>query len=863
MKSVNSTGQNFQPVVISFIRAKSLILLSVILLLSGAKFSYAQSISMTTTGSNSQNFNTLLTTGSAAWANNSTVSSWYSSYSGNIVANAGAGNTAQLYSYGTGTASDRALGSIVTNGTGTIAYGVQLQNNSGAALTTMTVGYTGEQWRKENNATSDQILFYYRVYSSAQTTIDNSATGWTQVTGLTFTAPIAGATTATTLDGNASANRVVIASTSIPSLNIPSGSYIVFKWIDQNIAGTDHGVGIDDVSINWTVSAASPVLAITGTPTNHGSVCPGVAASSIQYTITNSGSVQADGVTVVSSDAQFVVSGFTQGSSIAASGGTATYTVTFTPGSAGAKSTTITVASTTSGSNSPTSGLTGTGTTPVAPGIVSDAATAVTTTTATLNGTLGTLGICPATTAKGFVYAETAVNADPISGGTGVTNIPVAGVATGAFSTGLSSLPTSTGYSYKAYVFDGTTYTYGAVQTFTTLAPSPTLSTSTGNLTFSSQPPLVNSASQSFDLSGQFLTGAPGSITVTAPSTDFQVSNDNTSFGPSTTIAYSSATLSATPVYVRFIPQSSGAKSGNITFSGAGVSTPPTVALSGTATLDAPVATAALPILNNGFTANWNTAAGATSYRLDVSTSSTFGAAATVSKQDFEASPASPVLTFTNTGGVTSSGTNGAGLPANANLFVSGTQGWQVINGTSTVEFANQSLSGFSNNQLSFRLAGMSVTATNGIDAGDLMTVAISTDGGSTYSNELTVAGSGDNQRWDFTATGTASITYDGNNTPTAFTSSSGSGGVSTVNISFPGAVTQVRVRITMTNNSANERWVIDDVELKGEQPSYVSGYQDLTVNGTAQGVTGLAANTTYYYRVRAADANGVTGKMM
>jgi len=38
---------------------------------------------------------------------------------------------------------------------------------------------------------------------------------------------------------------------------------------------------------------------------------------------------------------------------------------------------------------------------------------------------------------------------------------------------------------------------------------------------------LTNSTSQSFTLSGSYLTGAPGTITVTAPSTDFQVSNDN------------------------------------------------------------------------------------------------------------------------------------------------------------------------------------------------------------------------------------------------------------------------------------------------------------------------------------------------
>jgi len=37
---------------------------------------------------------------------------------------------------------------------------------------------------------------------------------------------------------------------------------------------------------------------------------------------------------------------------------------------------------------------------------------------------------------------------------------------------------------------------------------------------------------------------------------------------------------------------------------------------------------------------------------------------------------------------------------------------------------------------------------------------------------------------------------------------------------------------------------------------SYVPGYQNLPVAGTSQNVTGLAANTFYYYRVRAFNGN-------
>ena len=105
---------------------------------------------------------------------------------------------------------------------------------------------------------------------------------------------------------------------------------------------------------------------------------------------------------------------------------------------------------------------------------------------------------------------------------------------------------------------------------------------------------LTNSASQSFNLSGTNLTGAPGNITVNAPSTDFQVSNNNSTWGASTTIAYATATLASTPVYVRFTPQSTGLKTGNVAITGGGVASAVNVAVSGTGVA------AAVPTLSAG-----------------------------------------------------------------------------------------------------------------------------------------------------------------------------------------------------------------------------------------------------------------------
>lgn len=247
----------------------------------------------------------------------------------------------------------------------------------------------------------------------------------------------------------------------------------ITKFRFSNNITSGRGVRCQNLKLVATAPATSPILSVTGT-TAHGTTCVNVAAGVQQYTITNSGTVAASGVTVTSSDPQFVVSALSS-TTLAATTGTATYNVTFTPTSSGAKTATITIASSTTGSNSPTSSLTGTGTAVVAQAVTSSAATSVATTTTTLNGNLTTLGTCPSTTEKGFIYAPTATNSNPLVGGTDVVKTSVSGLTTGAFNLALTGLVSGQSYTFKAYAYDGTTYTYGTAFAFTTTATPPSV----------------------------------------------------------------------------------------------------------------------------------------------------------------------------------------------------------------------------------------------------------------------------------------------------------------------------------------------------------------------------------------------------
>ncbi|MFZ1306175.1 MAG: T9SS type A sorting domain-containing protein [Ferruginibacter sp.] len=230
----------------------------IFLILISPVLSFSQ-VSMTVTGNYTQDFNTLLTTGSATWADNSTIANWYGQRTGtgtSIAANNGASNAGNLYSYGTGTNAERALGSLGSGNAaaGSFAWGLQLRNNSASVITDLRITYTGEQWRN-SAAAAQTVAFYYKISSSPITALNPAANGtWTAVAALDFVSPITGGV-AGALDGDAVANRTTLTNIAIPSLALAAGDYIMIKWDDPDQTGSDHGLSIDDVTVDWTVTA--------------------------------------------------------------------------------------------------------------------------------------------------------------------------------------------------------------------------------------------------------------------------------------------------------------------------------------------------------------------------------------------------------------------------------------------------------------------------------------------------------------------------------------------------------------------------------------------------------------------------------
>jgi uncharacterized protein len=200
------------------------------------------SISLTSFGlPYTQDFNTLASSGTSS----TLPAEWLIAESGTnanstYTAGTGSGTTGDTYSFGT-TAADRALGGL-QSGTLIPSFGISFTNNIGGAITSLLVGYTGEQWRLGAAGRVDRLDFQYSLDASSLTTGT-----WIDFDTLDFTAPVSLGTVGA-LDGNASPNRTVISPVAIP-ISIGTGSTFWIRWTDFNATGADDGLAIDDFSL--------------------------------------------------------------------------------------------------------------------------------------------------------------------------------------------------------------------------------------------------------------------------------------------------------------------------------------------------------------------------------------------------------------------------------------------------------------------------------------------------------------------------------------------------------------------------------------------------------------------------------------
>lgn len=488
------------------------------------------------------------------------------------------------------------------------------------------------------------------------------------------------------------------------------------------------------------------------------------------------------------------------------------------------------------GNKSGSTGAGGTQTIVTLPTVTSPTATSIAQTTATLGANVTSLGGAASLTARGTVWGTSASptgNPEP-EGGTG----------TGVFTEGRTGFSQGTKYYYRGYATSAAGTAYSSDGSFYT-EPGQASSVVIDNVTATG---MRISWTAGANADGAIVVMRASNSTVDDP-VDGTVYTGNAAYGTtalgSSYIVHAGSGTSVTvgnltpgnTYYVEVF-----AYAGTVADSGAnqGINyrqTSPATA-NAAACPAAPVAADATSIGSSGFSANWADANGATSYRLDVSEYETFSVG--------------------GGGGLFISEVSDPSDTANAKFVELYNASGAAINfGTATWYISRQANGG----------SWASVQLSGTVADGDTFVIAYDTTYDSAYGESAdqyhtTISGNGDDgyflcQGGDYSS-GTIIDVYgvidqDGSGYAWEYTDSHA---VRDSNIG-EGNDTWTSSEWTISSAAVADMTPHSHTSSGGSTPSFVTGYEDLNVgNVVTYAVSGLDAETTYYYRVRAVNAS-------
>lgn len=668
--------------------------------------------------------------------------------------------------------------------------------------------------------------------------------------------------------------------TSAPGTDLPS---IERTLLRQDNATNTPFIEIDEIRVGttWasvTPAAATPSLSISSPLAAFGNVCINTTAGPNSFTITGTNLSTAN-VDVAA------LAGYTYSTS---AGGTYTTTLSISqPGGAFNQQVFVRFTPTAVQSYNGNIAVSGGGVaTPVnaaasgagvntAPTVTTGAASAITLVSATCAGTISNIG-CSAITAYGIEYSTTS----GFPNGTG-TQVASSNLSGGNFSSNLAGLSPGTTYFYKAYATNAGGTTWGAEQSFTTITPNPTITTTTltafGNVCIN-----TTAGPNSFTINGSNLTNAN---VIVGPLSGYSFSTaSGGTYTASLSLAQPGGTYSQ-QIFVRFTPTAVQSYNGNIPVSGGGIAATVNVVASGAGVNTAPSVTtggSSSVTFNSAVAAGSITATGCsaiTAYGIEYSTINGFAngtgtqvASSNLSGGNFTSSltglSASTVYYYkayaTNSGGTTWGAQQSfttAPLPISLTATALNPFGNACINTTAGPN--------------TFTINGSFLTNAN-INVGPLAGFSFATAAAGPYSASLSLTQPGGtySQVIHVRFTPTAVQSYNGNIPVT------GGGFGSTVNVAASGSGVNTLATVVTggSSNLTNHSAVLaGSVASDGCSPVTAYGIEYSGINGFVNGagtkvasnniaagnfsasLNGLVQGATYYYKAYAVNNGGTS----
>ena len=201
-------------------------------------------------GTYSENFDSLPVFGGPrtptafSFVNNETLHGWYSSVgtgTNNARSSAGAqAGSGDLYNWGSVGSSDRALGLFSAEGYKSPAFlGLQLRNDTGKTIDSLTLTFETKQWRQNQNPVSWE--FGYLVTPEDRNELDIGQ--YTRDSGGNASSHLTG--TASGINGDREVRQVTL---KLKDLKWQAGEYLWLRWSSDQ-KSESCGIGLDNLDV--------------------------------------------------------------------------------------------------------------------------------------------------------------------------------------------------------------------------------------------------------------------------------------------------------------------------------------------------------------------------------------------------------------------------------------------------------------------------------------------------------------------------------------------------------------------------------------------------------------------------------------
>lgn len=188
--------------------------------------------------------------------------------------------------------------------------------------------------------------------------------------------------------------------------------------------------------------------------------------------------------------------------------------------------------------------------------------------------------------------------------------------------------------------------------------------------------------------------------------------------------------------------------------------------------------------------------------------------------QLFETATTAPNWTYT---GGTLASANGFGSNGDSGTSPRylGARSLQVNNQTSTITMGAINTSTYDFAAFTLRLGAYATSATEGMGEGDAVHIEVSTNGGSTFTRELSILGS-NASKWSFNSgTGIINIAYTGSGVSQVFTAGENfatTTGYSAIRLTGLPSANSLIIRLVVVSTSAARVWALDDFRFLARQ---------------------------------------------